>query len=51
MAQQAGLEMGWGIPGFLGAVKMEAIEFLVQLGRSRNSLGVTVHDEVKRNQT
>lgn len=51
MAQQAGLEMGWGIPGFLGAVKMEAIEFLVQLGRARNSLGVTVHDEVKRNQT
>lgn len=43
--------MGWNIPGFLGAAKIEVIEFLVQLGRARNTLGVIVHDEVKRKQT
>lgn len=35
--------MGWAIPG--------ATEFLGQLGKARNTRGVTGHDEVKRNQT
>jgi len=39
--------MGWSIPDFLGAAKIEVIEFLVQLGRAGNTPGVTVHDEVK----
>lgn len=43
--------MGWNIPDFLGGAKMDTIEFLVQLERAGNTLGVTVQDEVKRNQT
>lgn len=53
MAQQAGLEDGMGHPWhFVGIkpTKMEVTEFLMQLGRAKNTLCVTVHSEAEKNQ-
>lgn len=48
MAQQAGQEDGMGHPWLLKPTKMEVIEFLMWLGRARNTLRVTVHREAER---